>query len=166
VRFLFAILFAVTAEGQQPIRLTWTAPPDPRVAGYNVYYGVASRAYTNKVLVARTNAAVVQLASGVKYYFAATAVTTNGIESDFSNEVSTIVKPSAPTMLNNTVTLWWGAGPFTVWESTNLIAWTAAATTPFNFAEFPRDLAGSGGRFYFVTDSQTNKQHITIQLTP
>jgi hypothetical protein len=61
---------------------------------YKVYWGVATRTYTNSVS-AGTNlmVSVTNLARGSTYYFAATALATNGfdtnlLESDFSNEAS------------------------------------------------------------------------------
>lgn len=64
--------------------LVWCAQTN--VARFNLYYGPASRHYTNWVSVA-TNRAQVKAPPGV-YYFAVTAVATNGLESDFSQEVS------------------------------------------------------------------------------
>jgi hypothetical protein len=62
------------------------------IANYNVYYGVASATYTN-VAAAGTNltVSVPNLVEGATYFFAATAVDTSGLESDFSTEVSTLI---------------------------------------------------------------------------
>jgi hypothetical protein len=62
------------------------------IANYNVYYGVASATYTN-VAAAGTNltVSVSNLVEGATYYFAATAVDTFGLESDYSTEVSTLI---------------------------------------------------------------------------
>ena len=38
----------------QSITLQWNPSTDPSVVGYNVYYGVASRTYTNKIDVGNT----------------------------------------------------------------------------------------------------------------
>jgi hypothetical protein len=86
------------------VQLTWDL-----VAGmkYNVYYGVGSGAYTNRVSVGMTNYATVTLpARGQTYYFAVTAVA-SGLESDFSNEVSftPASPPSAPKNLRPPVVL-------------------------------------------------------------
>lgn len=68
--------------------LAWDASPDASVSGYRLYYGVASRTYTNTVDVGNVLTGVISnLVPGVTYYFAATAYATNGLESDFSNEV-------------------------------------------------------------------------------
>jgi hypothetical protein len=60
---------------------------------YNVYYGVSSGNYTNmvSVQVPQTNITIVNLVGGVKYYFAATCMETNGLESPYSNEAFYLV---------------------------------------------------------------------------
>jgi regulation of enolase protein 1 (concanavalin A-like superfamily) len=74
------------------VSLAWDAETAPNIAGYRVYYGGSSGTYTNRSDVGNlTNAAVSGLASGVTYYFAATAYDTNGLESDYSAEVSYLV---------------------------------------------------------------------------
>ena len=73
------------------VTLAWDASPGTNViANYKVYYGVASATYTNTV-AAGTNltVSVSNLVVGATYYFAATAVDTAGLESDYSAEVST-----------------------------------------------------------------------------
>ena len=68
---------------------------------YNMYYGVGTRAYTNKtVLTAQTNFVVTLPARGVQFYFAVTATDSHGLESGFSNEASYMAPapPAAPIM--------------------------------------------------------------------
>ncbi len=79
----------VLALPAPPVALAWDPSVDPTVTSYHVYYGTASRAYTNVISAgASTNAIVSNLVSGVTYYFAATSYTTAGLESDYSTEVS------------------------------------------------------------------------------
>jgi hypothetical protein len=81
-------LFSISAFA--PITLAWDASSGTNViANYKVYYGVATATYTNSVS-AGTNltAFVSNLVLGATYYFAATAVDTSGLESDYSSEVS------------------------------------------------------------------------------
>jgi len=84
------------------ITLAWDPGIDPSVAGYNLYYGPSSRNYTNSVLAgSATTVTVSNLAAGFTYYFAATAYDTNGIESDYSSEVTGLVSaPNQPPTLN------------------------------------------------------------------
>ena len=84
------------------VTLAWDPSPTTNdvIANYNLYYGVASGTYTN-VVAAGTNltASVSNLVEGITYYFAATAVDTNGLESDYSAEVSAMI--CRPPTLNS-----------------------------------------------------------------
>src|ERR1017187_7582186 len=89
---------ALTAHAAT-VQLAWDASntgTNSPIANYKVYYGPASRTYTNTVS-AGTNvtATVTNLSKGQTYFFAATATDTNNLESDFSNEVSWLV-PTNP----------------------------------------------------------------------
>ena len=78
---------------------------DDHLAGYNIYYGVASRVYTNKIDVGYvTNTVISNLTFNTTYYFAATAYNVLGMESDYSDEAFYTVPiqpvpPSSPTNL-------------------------------------------------------------------
>ena len=75
------------------VTLAWDPSPGTNViANYNVYYGVASATYTNVAAAgANTTVSISNLVEGATYYFAATAVDTSGLESDYSTEVSTLI---------------------------------------------------------------------------
>jgi hypothetical protein len=98
--FLFSVLFAImqfSAFATGSVTLAWNASTDPIVAGYNVYYGGASGAYTNEISVGNaTNATISGLVQGTTYYFAATTYAASGMESPFSSEVSYLVPMNAP----------------------------------------------------------------------
>jgi hypothetical protein len=95
-------LSSLSAFAAPSITLAWDPSADPSVAGYKVYYGVASRNYTNSVSAgSATTVTISNLVVGTTYYFAATAYDTNGIESDYSSEVSgSVVLPNQPPTLN------------------------------------------------------------------
>lgn len=130
--FLFAVLFAAPAQAatgylvpSNPppvVQLTWDLVPGMT---YNLYYGVGSGAYTNKVAVGATNYATVTLPSrGPTYFFAATAVA-SGLESDFSQEVSfrPAQPPSPPTNMRPPVVLsvqWKAAANDAEWADAGL----------------------------------------------
>jgi len=84
------------------IKLAWDPNTDPDVAGYRVYYGLGSRNYDQVMDVGNcTSRVVTGLVQGRTYYFAATAVNTARIESDFSNEVSAALSTTNQPPLAN-----------------------------------------------------------------
>jgi hypothetical protein len=93
------LIFAQSnAFATQSVSLAWDPSPDTNVVGYKVYYGVASRTYTNIVDVGDvTNTTISGLVEGTTYYFAVTAYNILGMESDFSAEVSYTVPVSTGT---------------------------------------------------------------------
>ena len=122
VTLLSGVFFAISpwaSVAAGTVTLAWDASSGTNViANYKVYYGVASDTYTNSV-AAGTNltVSVSNLVLGVTYYFAATAVDTSGLESDYSTEVSTaIATPNQAPTLNAlaNVTINEGAGLQTV----------------------------------------------------
>ena len=85
------------------VTLAWDPSPGTNViANYKVYYGAATGSYTNSVSAGTSlTASVSNLVQGVRYYFAATAEDSYGLESDFSTEVSALVPvPNQPPTLN------------------------------------------------------------------
>ncbi len=73
--------------------LGWTAPSDPDVQGYRVYFGTATRAYVQSRGAGlnaglNTQYTVAGLQRGQLYYFAVTAYDMSGNESTFSAEAS------------------------------------------------------------------------------
>lgn len=99
-----------SAPANAQITLAWNASATPGVAGYKVYQGGASRAYTNTADVGNVRSNAVSLARGATYFFAVTSYLPNGLESDFSNEVAYTAtnKPAAPTL---TLTVDIASGP-------------------------------------------------------
>ncbi|MBN9691338.1 MAG: host-nuclease inhibitor Gam family protein [Verrucomicrobia bacterium] len=96
---LFVFLLGAVFGQAANVGLTWDPNTEADLGGYRVYYGPASRSYTNVVNVGRTNVArVTGLLDGAAYFFAVTAYNTNGLESDYSNEVriQTGTRPAAP----------------------------------------------------------------------
>jgi hypothetical protein len=81
-----------TVQAGQSVTLAWNRCTNSTVAGYNIYYGGASRAYTNEISAGNTtNATISGLVPGTTYYFAATTYSAAGLESPFSSEVSYLV---------------------------------------------------------------------------
>ena len=81
------------------------------VAGFRIYNGPGSRNYTNVTYAIgglTRSATVTNLTRGITNYFAATAYTTSGLESDYSTELSYTppLPPPPPTNIVVTVTLY------------------------------------------------------------
>ena len=82
--------------------LAWQPSPDLTVVGYRVYYGVASRTYTQMVDVGlSTTATISNLVNGTTYYFVVTAYASSGVQSPYSNEVSGAFQSSFSLTIGN-----------------------------------------------------------------
>ena len=135
---LLVLAWAVTANAQR-LTLAWDASPCACAAGYRLYYGTNTRSYQFVTNAALNLTQSVVLPHRGRWFFAATAYDTNGLESDFSNEVSWESKPTPPVMAGEA---WVRLAPV-FGRSTNLAAWgsvTGEATwfPATNRAEFFR----------------------------
>lgn len=102
---LFLFLLSSPIQAASSVTLAWEPSPDPTVVGYNLYSGVASGTYTNKLDVgSATNGSIFGLVELVTYFFAVTAYDALGLESDFSNELSFTVPGGRSTMQIHAVT--------------------------------------------------------------
>jgi hypothetical protein len=85
-----ARMFRLSVSDAPPVSVTlaWDpGVPAIDIAGYDIYYGVASRRYANVVDVGlATTGAVSNLVAGTTYYFAVTSLSSSGLESDYSSE--------------------------------------------------------------------------------
>lgn len=96
---MFLVLLANHIQAAQSVTLAWDSSPDPTVVGYNIYSGVASGTYTNRVDAGNaTTGNISNLVEGTTYFFAVTAYDASGLESDFSNEISFTVPEALPTL--------------------------------------------------------------------
>jgi hypothetical protein len=77
----------------QSVTLAWDPSPCTNlIANYKVYYGVSSATYTNVVAAGtNTTVSISNLLNSTTYYFAATAIDSSGLESDYSPEVSALI---------------------------------------------------------------------------
>ncbi len=95
---LLSGILAVPSVMAGDVTLQWDPNPETDVVGYRVYYGTASRTYSSPIpLGLQTSYTVTGLAAGT-YYFAVTAFNSEGLESAFSNEVSTTLAGSGTGM--------------------------------------------------------------------
>lgn len=85
---LVGLLWSKTSADMS-VTLAWDPNPEPDIAAYVIYYGITPRMYAHATNVGNVTCASVHgLEECTVYYFAITAVSTAGLESDFSDEVT------------------------------------------------------------------------------
>ncbi len=142
------------------VTLAWNPSTNRLVAGFNIYYGGVSGAYTNKTSAgAATSLTISNLISGTTYYFAATTCSAAGAESALSSEVSYTV-PSSSSGVQLTVTtskqfvltVTGAVGQsYDIQATQDFIAWTVIGTVT----------VGANGSFAFT---DTNAANFTSRL--
>ena len=82
----------------QPVELTWSPSPDNDIFSYRVYYWTDGGSFTNSITFsdASSDVTISGLKDGETYYFAVSAINTNGDESLPSNEASYAVPVPDP----------------------------------------------------------------------
>lgn len=157
------LFFQLPVHAGQSVSLSWDATGDPNVAGYKIYYGVASRDYTSSVNEGNVTTATISMpAPATTYYFAATTYDIYGNESDYSNE--TIYRtPSAAGDPGPAATLIPAAQAggrfgfnisgtagtiYVVQASTNLVNWISIQTNAAPFTFMDPQTAGFKQRFF------------------
>jgi len=133
----FAAQFLAPTNPPPVVQASWNAITDPSVTNVNVYWGVQSRGYTNEFAVGMaTNATITLPGRGVTFYFALTAQSSGGLESDFSTEVAyTPATPPTPPTLRPMIILHAQSSP--------------AATGPFLDAGMDWSLTPSQAKQFF-----------------
>lgn len=108
IALLAVLLFCATAWAGD-VQLAWDASISSQVTGYKIYAGNASGIYSLTFDAGDVLAYTVTGLVDGTWYFAATAHDASGVESAFSNEISTTVGtgtpptiPSPPTNLTAT----------------------------------------------------------------
>jgi len=158
---LLSLFACGLAKAAMSTTLQWNPNTDPSIAGYNVYYGSASRNYTNVINVgAVTSTTVDGLVEGQTYYFAVTAYTFDGEESDYSNEFVFLVPglltmTAGPTAASPIQIRFPVAGGhwYELQQSADLSNWfTVWQTTGIAnvWVEFDAPISSSGAQFYRV----------------
>jgi len=120
------------AQAEQSVSLAWDANAETNIVGYRLYYGTTSQSLTNTVDAGtELTATVTGLREGVTYYFAVTARNSDGLESDFSDQVSYLV-PVIDTQPPPTLTL--GADrTINAGDTLTLAAQAQGGTPPLTF---------------------------------
>jgi hypothetical protein len=142
--------FQIQSQASESIALSWQ-PAGSGNAGFYIYYGTGSHAYSNIVTVGNTNQAVISgLTFGTTYYFAAQAYDSAGHESALSGEVSFVAGSATltPTNLGGhrmSFSLQGSTGQsYIVQVSTNLVNWVPCLTNaaPFQYTTTPNPAIG------------------------
>jgi len=133
------VLLWATAAGAERLTLAWDPSPSADVVGYRLYWGTNTRSYQFVTNAGQVLTQSVVLPHRGRWFFAATAYSTNGLESDFSSEVSWESKPVPPVMAGES---WVRLAPV-FGRSTNLVTWGNVTGVPTwfpatNRAEFFR----------------------------
>lgn len=104
VTLCVALLLLAAPCMAQSITFAWDLSADDASlgagGGYRVYMGKQSRTYTGVICSAPpgVNTCTGTASQLGNLYFGATAFTSDKVESDYSNEVSQVVKPRPPTL--------------------------------------------------------------------
>ena len=115
---ILMLTWALVAPAQR-VKLAWDASPSLGITHYRIHYGTngASYSYVTNVGLVRTQTVV--LPHSGRWFFAATAVDANGLESPFSNQTQWEAKPAAPVLLGESFVR---LTPV-IERSTNLVNW-------------------------------------------
>jgi hypothetical protein len=97
VAFVFGAAFS--AEAQESYALSWNANPELDVVGYRVHVGTSSRQYSRVYPTSAPLVRITDLPNGPIYFFAVTALNAAGLESAFSDEISSTAEPFSGSFL-------------------------------------------------------------------
>ena len=100
--WIVVLVSLAAAWSSSGLTLAWDASPGPDVVKYRVYRGVRSGAYSQTSETVGTVFYDLGLMPGKTYFYAVTAVSGAGLESNYSNEVSVFIPVPPPTRLGIT----------------------------------------------------------------
>ncbi len=126
LQILIALFLSAAVALAFGATLEWDPNPEANVAGYRVYIGSHTREYNTVIDVGlATQKLLESLEPERSYYFAVTAYDSDGLESDFSDEVTyTKGGPTTATPLTHMTVFVGGVASFST---------TAGGTGPFEF---------------------------------
>lgn len=104
IAIALAVLLISTPLRATDISLAWDHSVTTSVVGYKVYFGNGSRTYGTPISIPYQDTYTVTGLGAGTWYFAVTAFDDLGNESDFSNEVSQIIKDGTTILVAPTIT--------------------------------------------------------------
>ena len=160
-------LFVQGARGAQ-VTLAWNASSDTAVTGYKLYWGTQAGQYALLADVGKSVSQVVSdLQSGTSYHFAATAYNAQGVESNYSNEVSYKVPTTTCTYsitpTSKTFAEAGGSGSVGVTTQTGC-SWTASS--PATWIQITSGASGTGnGTVAYTVSANTGTSSRTASAS-
>lgn len=115
------MVLCAAAVHAQSVTLAWDASPSPEVTGYRIYFGTNAGSYSFVTNASLVLTQMVVLPHTGRWFFAATAVDANGLESDFSNMVQWEARLVPPVVSGEP---WFRLLP-ELWQSTNQVDWVS-----------------------------------------
>ena len=117
----FLLLLCAVVAPAQSVTLAWDASPSPEVTAYRIYFGTNAGNYSFATNAGLGLTQTVVLPHTGRWFFVATAVDANGLESDFSNMVQWEARPVPPVVSGEP---WFRLLP-DLWQSTNQVDWVS-----------------------------------------
>jgi hypothetical protein len=141
--FIFAVaILLATASRLSAQTVLWDANSEPDIAGYILFYGSASHAYSNQVDVGNRTSYNPNVDWSRTWYFAVQAYSRAGITSPLSGEVQWIPLAERPQGTRLTGLDVSGASPYVVGQT---VTWTATGTNAVGPVEY---------RFWLLSNNQ------------
>lgn len=95
---VFCALLISTVALAAEVTLSWDVPGDPRVVGYNAYYGETNPPANILPAGANTSVLISDLVIGTTYYFGAASLTAAGDESAMSDILEYTIQEASQTI--------------------------------------------------------------------
>ena len=112
-RTILSLLFSALNASAVIAVLEWDRNSEPNVAGYRVYSGTAPRSYAAVIDVGDVTAQTNDYALGT-HFLAVTAYDTDGLESEFSEELTLLIVEAPVLRFESNTLAWTGSGAWRV----------------------------------------------------
>ncbi|HEX7260297.1 MAG TPA: DUF1349 domain-containing protein, partial [Luteolibacter sp.] len=140
------------------LNLGWNAVPEAGIQGYRIYLGTQSNQYTKTYDTGTaTTFTASDLEAGQNYHFAVSAIGSNGLESDLSNEISVTTAAPPPPLPGG-------------WNSSDIGAVGVPGSSSLSGGVYTvsgsgADIWGSSDKFHFTSTTMTGDGEIRARVT-